>query len=245
MKKIKRTKIMPIFEKEEFSSRSKMTPIEINDVIEDIKFSSLESEHSKKIIEEGYLSFSRVRDDFDGNLCYYIKPTQAVQDYMIKSGYGDVSGVGFSDITKTISFHSLWESKSISMTTTPQIAGVLDHYKLQQQLSEIKYEGDCQVNNAYLKMYACEPNYALPSINITGKKLEKMKSLNRNIWLAAGFMLNDKDITQKAHNGDLDLSFKDPEKMKFLGENFDFEKPFYIPKNPVNNITSRNTRKPK
>lgn len=157
-----------MFEKEKYSSRSKMTQIEINDVIDDIKFSSLESEHSKKIIEDGYLSFSRVRDNFGGDLCYYIKPTQEVKDHMIKIGYGDVAGVGYSDIANTISFYSLWDSPSISMTTTPQIAGVLDYNDLQKRLREVPYEGDCKVSKAYSKMYACEPNYALSSINITG-----------------------------------------------------------------------------
>jgi hypothetical protein len=234
---------MNLFEKEEFSSKSKMTVIEISDVIEDIKFSSLESEHSKKIIEDGYLSFIRIQDDFGGNLCYYIKPTQEVKDHMINVGYGDTTGVGYSDISNTISFHSLWESTRVSITTTPQIAGVLNKEKLQKKMSEVPYEGDCQVSKAYSQMYACEPNYALTYINITGQKLEKMKALNRNIWLAAGFMLKDDEITKNAHNGDYDLAFNDPEKMKFLNDNFVFEKPFYIPESPADRVRSKKTRK--
>jgi len=82
-------------------------------------------------------------------------------------------------------------------------------------LSEELYKDDYQVNKTYSKMYAFEPNYTLPSINITGQILEKMKTLNRKMWLAAGFMLNDDKITTKAKNGDFDLSFNDSEKWNF------------------------------
>jgi len=99
---------MNLFEKDKFSSRSKMIPIEISNVIEDIKFSSLESDNLRKLAEEGHLSFSRIQDDFRGDLCYYIKPTQEVKDHIINIGYGEISGIGYSDISNTISFHSLW-----------------------------------------------------------------------------------------------------------------------------------------
>ncbi len=226
---------MTIFEKEKFSTRSKMTAIEIDSVIEDIKYSSPESEYTKEIIEEGYLPFIKVRDNFNGDTCYYIKPTEEVQNYMKKSGYGKAEGVEYSDISKTISFHAIWSSSSITMTTTPQIAGVLNQEELYARLKELPYKGECQVNKAYSNMYACEPNYALPSINITGNKLDKMKNLNRKIWLAAGFMLKDKNIIESAEKGELDLAFKDSDKMKFLKDNFEFDKPFYIPKNKVKN----------
>ena len=36
-------------------------------------------------------------------------------------------------------------------------------------------------------------------------------------------------MAEKANKGDFDMAFKDPEKMKFLNENFKFDKPFYIP----------------
>ena len=220
---------MPIFEKERLSNRSQMKKIELTDVIDQIKYSSIKSKHSEKLIKEGYVSFIKPDNEFDGDMCYYIKPNKAVRDYMNNKGYGVVAGVEYLDTTRTISFHSRWESNSISMTTTPQIAGILDEKKLNKKLGELLYEGDCQVNKAYSKMYNYNPNYALKSINFSGKSLEKMKSFSRNIWLAAGFTLNDDDIIKKARNGELDMAFKDHKKMKFLNEKFEFEKPFYVP----------------
>lgn len=220
---------MSLFEKERLSSRSKMNKIEISEVIEDIKYSSLNSEHSKNLVEKGYLKFIQPKNNFNGNMCYFIKPTKEVNEHMKKTGYGKPTIVGYSDITNAISFYTKWEG-AVPMTTTPQIAGVLKPDELYNKLSKVTYEGDCQVDKAYSKLYNFEPNYALHSINFSGRTLEKMKSLSRDIWLAAGFMLNDKEMTQKANNGDFDMAFKDAKKMKLLQDNFKFNNNFYIPK---------------
>jgi hypothetical protein len=227
---------MPLFEKNKSSSRSAMNNVRITDVIKDIKYSSIKSENSKKLIEEGYLEFIKPKDNFDGNTCYYVKPTTDVKKHMKTIGYGEVSGIEYMDISNTISFHSTWKSNSISMTTTPQIAGVIDGEELKKTLKEIDYEGHCQVDKAYSRMYDYNPNYALNSINFSGDSLEKMKNLSRNIWLATGFMLNDNEITKKANNGDYDMAFKDKKSMDFLNSNFSFEKPLYIPKNQSKKI---------
>lgn len=221
---------MQLFERDQ-NNRSLMKNIEINQVFDDIKYSSLDSENSKKLIQNGYLKFLIQKNDFDGNMCYFIKPTKEVFDYMKKNGYGSVDGVQYLDIANTISFYSNWET----MTTTPQIAGVLDRELLYKKLKSIIYEGDCQVNRAYTRLYEQEPNYSLNYINITGKNLEKMKILSKKLWLAVGFSLNNSEIIENANNGFYDLAFKDPEKMKFLNENFKFDKPFYIPKNRKKN----------
>ena len=95
---------MKLFEKEKHSSRSKMNSIEIEDVLEDIKYSSTGSDNAKELIENGYLSFIHCRDDFNGNTCYFAKPSKEVKDHMAKIGYGAVSGMEYSNISNICTY---------------------------------------------------------------------------------------------------------------------------------------------
>lgn len=222
-----------MFEKENFSSRSKMLPIQVSDVFEDIvicqsKGINSQSENDpeyNKYRKMGYLPLDPFNQDL--SLIYLVKPTQAVQDHMSKIGYEEARLVEHCKITNAIRFSTIWENQRASINTTWQIAGVVDKQELDKFKSAATIKtSQCIIKRAFDEFNKTHPNYHYP---LRPEPTKLALSMARKIWIAVGIASKDDTILNKANNGDFDLFFKKLSQMRYLKEKHQI--PVIMPKN--------------
>lgn len=202
----------PLFAKERLGSRSSMLEITVDSVFSDVVICQSGDPLFESYKEQGYLALELF--DYDLKLCYLAKPTEEVHAYMAKVGYGSADLVEYNSESQTVMFYADWGT----MTTTPQIAGVIPVEVYQKFLESAEFKiGGCLVNNTYAEFHKEYPNYALysrwnPSLYV--------KTLARNVWKAVGYKLGDKDILAAADNHEYDEFFTKQENLDYLRDNF-------------------------
>lgn len=206
-----------MFSYNEHSGQSNLEKVSIHDLFEDVKLTAGGAELSEK----GYIPLATENTWL--KLQYMAKPTQAVVDYMVKSGRGE-PGKAEIGITNTISFSSYWDASYGKFETTPRIAGVVEESELENFKKSAELVGDCIVNKAYKEFHRLHPNYALRAIREpVGSELRNIQRHAQLVWVAVGYALKNDKIIKRAENGEFDNFYLDQKLLNVLKNKFDVD----------------------
>lgn len=209
-----------MFALEEHSRTSKLEPISVSDVFDDIKLTA----GGANLEEQGYIpltdeTYKTPPHSLKLNLRYMVKPSQAVIEHMEKFGCGYPKRA-IESIVSSISF--AYAASQINVKT----AGVVNPDELALFKENAELVGDCLVKTAYKKFHALHPNFYLRScIPPNESQLSNIEQHARNLWIAVGFTLKNDAIIKEAEKGGFNKFYLNQARLDYLNKHFCIDVP--------------------